>query len=146
MKMKKRLEQGQGVVVFALGLIVLAWLVVGLMDDLGRLALAEVRAYDAVQLAAQDAANFIDPNAFFSGQQVRLSARAVWHAQDRASALTWGRVSLNRVVISGDGRTMIAGADLEVPMRWLWRVGVPVARRSFAVRAVPSYGLQVEWD
>lgn len=150
--MRKRLEQGQATLVFALGLIVLMWLLIGLMDDLGRLALAEVRAHDAAELAVQDAANSIDPNAFFGGQAVRLSARATWQAQAVADRLTGGRarsggrVSLGGVMFAGGGRVLLASAEVEVPLRWMARVGVPVGRRAFQVAAMPAYGLQVEND
>lgn len=144
--MRKRLEQGQATLVFALGLIVLMWLLIGLMDDLGRLALAEVRAHDAVELAVQDAANYIDPNAFWGGQVVRLSAHATWQANSVASRLTGGRVNLGEVTLAAGGRVLLASAELEVPLRWMARVGVPVGRRTFHVAAMPAYGLQVEND
>ena len=144
--MRKRLEQGQATLIFALGLIVLMWLLIGLMDDLGRLALAEVRAHDAAELAVQDAANSIDPNAFFGGQAVRLSARATWQANGVASRLTGGRVSLEGVTVAAGGRVLLASAEVEVPLRWMARVGVPVGRRAFQVAAMPAYGLQVEND
>ncbi|NWG32712.1 MAG: hypothetical protein HXY29_14655 [Rhodocyclaceae bacterium] len=131
---------------FALGLIVLMWLLIGLMSDLGKLALAEVRAHDAVELAVQDAANYLDPNAFFGGQAVRLGARATWQANDVASRLTGGRVRLDGATFAAGGRALLASAEVEVPLRWMARVGVPVGRRAFQAAAMPAYGLQVEND
>lgn len=142
--LKKRVEKGQSTLVFALGMVVLMWLLIGLMDDLGRLALAEIRALDAVELAAQDAANWVDTNIFWGAQEVKLSPAAMGHAQQTASALSDGRVTLGSLGIAGGGRVLVVSADLEVPLKWMARVGVPVGRRTFRVSTTPSYGLQVE--
>ncbi|MBN1286802.1 MAG: hypothetical protein JXB47_15490 [Anaerolineae bacterium] len=139
---KRRFEQGQGTLIFAIGIIAIMWVVIGLADDLGRLALAEIRALDAVELSAQDAANLVDPFVFDGTQRVRIGGAANAFALYRADMLTGGRVTIEGVAVS-EGRIRAAGS-VDVPMKWMWRLGVPVGRRAFAVDAMSSYGLQVE--
>ena len=141
---RRRYEEGQAVLAFAIGIVVIMWLLIGLMDDLGRLALAEIRALDAVELAVQDAANEIDMAAFTGGQRIAISPYAASHAQATAGQLSGGLVTLTG--IGYQGQRLTASATLELPMRWMGKVGVPVGRRTFDVSASAAYGLQVEDD
>ncbi len=151
--LRKRLrnESGQSILTFMLIAMLVLVLTIGLLHDLGALAVAQVRAQDAADLAVQDAVRQgLDLNAFYAGQQISLTSGAVPLAQQRLRTYYGAREGeielLNLYLTRPDARhwTLTLEARLEVPTRFLSWVGIPHIERYLRATAVPAFGAEQE--
>ena len=76
-------ETGQSLTVLVLVASLAMLLIVGLLHDAGAVAVAQVQAQAAADLAVQEAAKELDLAAFYAGQRVTLTSGALQLAQQR---------------------------------------------------------------
>jgi Flp pilus assembly protein TadG len=138
-------QQGQTTLVETLFILPVLVLMIGMVYDLGAVAVAQVRAQDAADLAVQDAAKHLAWGAFFVGQQVTLGDDAVPVATERLQAYSGGHVTLQALYLvpGADGATALyLAGETTVPMRFLGLLGIRQVTRRVEAFAVPGFGIE----
>jgi len=120
-------------------------LVVGLENDLGRVAVAQTIAQDAADLAVQDAAKEIDVAHFAATQEVILTPDAVYVASYWVDWMTGGRMQVTGLYTTPEGEVVLEG-QVEVETRFLGMIGIPKIYRRVVAVARPRFGAQEEGD
>ena len=120
-------------------------LVVGLENDLGRVAVAQTIAQDAADLAVQDAAKQIDIEHFAATQEVILAPDAVYVASYWVDWMTEGRMQVTGLYTTPEGEVVLEG-QVEVETRFLGMIGIPKIYRRVVAVARPRFGAQEEGD
>ena len=141
-------ERGQSITIMALFLLPVLLLAVGLLVDLSHVAVGQVRAQDAVDLAAQDAAKELDVGSFTVRQEVRLHPGALQVAQARVREYTGGDwlVLTQLSLFYPDARhvAVYVAGEVEIPTRFLWLLGIRTITRRVEAIAVPALGITGE--
>jgi len=147
---KRKNESGQSLVVMVLLLLPVLLALIGLACDLGAIAVAQVRAQDAADMAVQDAVKALDVQAYLVRQEIVLSPEAVAVAQRRLTEATGDRVRLTQLaIIYPQARQpalyLVGEVTVETPfLRWL--IGRPTVVRQVQALGVPAYGLESAGD
>ncbi len=144
-----RRPAGQSLLTQTLILIPVFLLLIGLVYDLGALAIAQAAGQDAADLAVQDAAKHISPGAFYAHQEVRVSSRAFELAADRLATYGRGQARLTGLwLVRPDDRHLALWleAEIEIPLQFLQLVGIPTATRRIRASAVPAFGIRHEGE
>jgi hypothetical protein len=142
-------DRGQTLLTQTLLLVPLLILMIGLVYDLGGLAIAQARAQDAADLAVQDAAKYLHVGSFYAGQEVRISQASVEVASRQAQAYSGGDLALRRLyLVRPDSRHtgLVLEGETTIPMRFLWLIGIPEAERRVQAMAVLSFGIEAEGE
>ncbi len=141
-------ERGQSITIMVLFLLPVLLLAVGLLVDLSHVAVGQVRAQDAVDLAAQDAAKELDAGSFVVRQQVRLQPGALQVAQARAREYAGGDwlTVTDLSLIYPDARhvAVYLAGEVEIPTRFMGLIGIRTITRRVAAVAVPAFGITGE--
>lgn len=140
-------EQGQALLLQTILSVLLLVLVIGLVYDLGAVALAQARAQDAADLAVQDAAKELNVVRFTAGQEVTLSQNALVRAQTRLAEYSAGQVHLTglQLVKPDPAHTGIRlTGELIIRTRFLHLLGLNTITRRVSAIAVPAFGIAGE--
>ncbi len=122
-------------------------LMLGLVYDLGAIAIAQSAGQDAADLAVQDAVKYLTTPAFYARQEVQLSQGAVSAAGHYLEHYTGGQARLTGLTLVRPNRSHWAlqlEAEIEIPLRFLRLIGIPTATRRLQAVAVPAFGIQRE--
>ncbi len=142
-------ERGQSLLAPAILWAFALTLIIGLVFDLGAVAIAQVRAQDAADLAVQEAAKTLDLSNFGAGQEIVLSSAAVGRARSCLAEYSNGHVTLTRLVLyQPDARhwALQLDGEIHIKMRFLSWVGIDEVERRVHAQAVPAFGAESEGD
>jgi len=142
-------EKGQSLLLQATLWAFMLTLIIGLVYDLGAVAVAQVQAQDAADLAVQEAAKALNATDFGATQEVRLSPAAVNLARARLVEYSGGRVTLTHLaVVHPDARhwALQLDGEVRVKMRFLAWIGIPKITRQVHARAIPAFGVEMEGE
>lgn len=140
--------RGQSLLMQAILVVPVLLLAIGLVYDLGAVAVAQTRAQDVVDLAVQDAAKYINWSTFYATQEIVLMNEAVTVAQLRVDEYSNGQVqllTLNVIPYEINGKHfqgIYMLGEVEIPMRYLHMLGLPTITRRVQALAVPAYGIE----
>lgn len=140
-------ETGQSLTVLVLVASLAMLLIVGLLHDAGAVAVAQVQAQAAADLAVQEAAKELDLAAFYAGQRVTLTSGALQLAQQRLTEYYTGPLQLTGLGLEQPTSRHVAirlTARLVVPTPYLRLIGIPTIERHIQAVAVPAFGNQWE--
>ncbi len=141
-------EVGQSLTAFMLIAALGMLLIIGLLYDAGAVAVAQVRAQDAVDLAAQEAAKALDTSAFYRSQRIALRADAPALAQQHLQDYyPEGRLTVTGLYLTQpDARhwALTLTTRVDVPMRFLRMIGIRRVQRHLRAVAVPAFGANQE--
>jgi hypothetical protein len=146
---KLRRPAGQSLLTQTLILIPVFLMLIGLVYDLGALAIAQAAGQDAADLAVQDAAKHISRRAFYANQEVGVSPGAFDLAAHRLKAYSRGQARLTGLwLVRPDDRHLALWleAEIEIPLQFLQLVGIPTATRRIRASAVPAFGIRHEGE
>jgi len=146
---KLRRPEGQSLVTQTLILVPVLLLMIGLIFDLGAVAIAQAAGQDAADLAVQDAAKYIATGAFYRNQEIIVGPAAFELAAGRLHTYSRGRARLLGMwLVRPDDRhrAIWLEAEIEVPLRFLRLVGMPTATRRIRASAVPAFGIRREGE
>lgn len=142
-------ETGQSLLIQTLVLIPLLVLLIGLVYDLGAVAVVQARLQDAADLAVQDAAKTLSYAAFWDTQEIRLAATSGDLAAQRLAEYSQGQAYLAGLYMAQpDNRhtALYLVAEAKITTPFLRLIGIPtVIRRARAV-AVPAFGIGAEGE
>jgi hypothetical protein len=148
-KRLRSMERGAASVVFGLGMIALLVAFSGYLYDVRRVALAQLRAQDTLDLAAHRAGSDIDIPRFKVFQDVILSPAAEGDAMNAIHSANTSQynLSVNSVQYLYGGSYMQIRGEISVPLGFLARAfGVSEAKRQFTTIVEPQYGIQHKYD
>ncbi len=141
-------EAGQSLTAFMLIAALGMLLIIGLLYDAGAVAVAQVRAQDAADLAVQEAAKQLDMRGFYGSQQIRLAADAPAVAQQYlAQAYPEGNLTLTGLYVTRpDSRhwAITLTARVAIPMRFLRMIGIRRIERNIRTVGVATFGANQE--
>jgi len=140
-------ESGQSITVLVIIASLAMLLIIGLLHDGGAVAVAQVQAQAAADLAAQEAVKNLDLGAFYSGQRIELTAGALAIAQQRLAEYYTGPLTLTILEVVYPNRHNVAvrlEARLLVPTPYLRMIGIARIERSIQTVAVPAFGNEYE--
>ncbi len=140
-------ESGQSITVLVIIASLAMLLIIGLLHDGGAVAVAQVQAQAAADLAAQEAVKNLDLGAFYSGQRIELTAGALAIAQQRLAEYYQGPLTLTTLEVVYPNRHNVAvrlEARLLVPTPYLRMIGIPRIERRIQTVAVPAFGNERE--
>jgi hypothetical protein len=146
---KLRRPEGQSLVTQMLILVPVLLLMIGLIFDLGAVAIAQAAGQDAADLAVQDAAKHISRDAFYARQEVAVSVVAFDLAARQLDVYSRGQARLLGLwLVRPDDRHLALWmeAEIEIPLRFLRLVGIPTATRRIRASAVPAFGIRREGE
>jgi hypothetical protein len=141
--------EGQSLVTQMLILVPVLLLMIGLVFDLGAVAIAQAAGQDAADLAVQDAAKHISRDAFYTRQEVAVSVVAFDLAARQLDVYSRGQAHLLGLwLVRPDDRHLALWmeAEIEIPLRFLRLVGIPTAKRRIRASAVPAFGIRREGE
>jgi hypothetical protein len=122
---------------------------IGLVYDLGAIAIAQAAGQDAADLAVQDAAKYISQSAFYAKQEVGVGPGAFDLAVYRLGAYSNGQAQLRGLwLVRPDDRHLALWleAEIEIPLPFLRLVGISTATRRIRASAVPAFGIRYEGE
>jgi hypothetical protein len=144
-----RRPEGQSLLTQTLLLVPVLLLMIGLIFDLGAVAIAQAAGQDAADLAVQDAAKHISRDAFYTNQEVAVSVVAFDLAARQLDVYSRGQARLLGLwLVRPDDRHLALWmeAEIEIPLRFLRLVGIPTAKRRIRASAVPAFGIRREGE
>lgn len=144
-----RCPEGQSLLTQTLLLIPVLLLMIGLIFDLGAVAIAQTAGQDAADLAVQDAAKHISRDAFYTNQEIVVSVVAFDLAARQLDVYSRGQARLLGLwLVRPDDRHLALWmeAEVEIPLRFLRLVGIPTATRRIRASAVPAFGIRREGE
>jgi hypothetical protein len=146
---RRAIERGNAGLFFGLGMILMLIAFGGYLNDVRRVALAQVRAQNTLDLAAHRASSNIDVNFFKIEQDVILSpgAQNVAVTAIQTAPQNGYSLSISSVRTLYGGSLMEIRGDMRVPLGFLGRIiGIPEAKRRFLTIVEPAYGIQQKYD
>jgi hypothetical protein len=144
-----RRTDGQSLLTQTLILTPIFLLMIGLVYDLGAIAIAQAAGQDAADLAVQDAAKYISQSAFYAKQEVAVGPGAFDLAVQRLGTYSNGQAQFRGLwLVRPDDRHLALWleAEIEVPLPFLRLVGIPTATRRIRASAVPAFGIRYEGE
>jgi hypothetical protein len=144
-----RSEEGQSLLTQTLVIVPVFLLMMGLIFDLGAVAIAQSAGQDAADLAVQDAAKHISRDAFYAQQEVGVSPVAFSLAAQQLQTYSRGQARLLGLwLVRPDDRHLALWleAEIEIPLRFLRLVGISSATRRIRASAVPAFGIRYEGE
>jgi hypothetical protein len=146
---KLRRPEGQSLVTQMLILVPVLLLMIGLIFDLGAVAIAQAAGQDAADLAVQDAVKHISRDAFYTNQEVAVSVVAFDLAARQLDVYSRGQARLLGLWLVRPDDWHLAlwmEAEIEIPLRFLRLVGIPTVKRRIRASAVPAFGIRREGE
>ena len=144
-----RRPEGQSLLTQTLLLIPVLLLMIGLIFDLGAVAIAQTAGQDAADLAVQDAAKHISRAGFYANQEVGVSPAAFDLAAHQLHVYSRGQARLRGLwLVRPDDRHLALWleAEIEIPLHFLRLVGLSTATRRIRAAAVPAFGIRHEGE